>query len=427
MTSPRYDEDQALELIAAAAALLFANGQTTARTVGAVERLGRALGCPATVFPRWGELALRVGTGRDAVLSFIPVAPLGVDMGKVAAATGLIDRLCAGTLSPSEARKALAEIARSPPASTARFAAMAGAGAAALGVIFGATHLLSLVLIGLSAGLGGLLRRGLARMSRNPFLQPFGAALLAGLIGALTVQLQLSTLQRLIAVCPCMVLVPGPHLLNGAIDLARARIALGAARIAYAGLIVMAICAGLLGGLALGGAALPQVEASHAAPFVSDVIAAGVAVAAYGSFFSMPWRMLPLPMAIGMLAHALRWALMSFAGASPEVGALTACLLAGALATPVADRLRLPFAGLAFASVVSLIPGVFLFRMAGGVVALVSQGHAARPDLVLAVIADGSTALLILLAMTVGLIAPKMTVERLWPGLADQNEPAATT
>ena len=40
----------------------------------------------------------------------------------------------------------------------------------------------------------------------------------------------------LIAVCPCMVLVPGPHILNGAIDLMRTRVALGIARLGYAGL-----------------------------------------------------------------------------------------------------------------------------------------------------------------------------------------------
>jgi uncharacterized membrane protein YjjP (DUF1212 family) len=401
------DLDQALDLIATAAALLFANGQTTERVVRAVEQLGHALGRPAAAFLGWGELVLRVGSGSAAVSTVASVTPLGIDMGKVAAAMALIKRLRAGLVGPAEARAALETIGRSPPASTARFAAMAGAGAVALAIIFGAAHLLSLALIGVSAGLGGLLRRGLARVSRNPFVQPFAAALLAGLIGAVAARLQLSTPQRLIAVCPCMVLVPGPHLLNGAIDLVRARILLGAARLIYAGLIVAAICAGLLGGLALGGVTLPAAVDSHAAPFAADVVAAGVAVAAYGSFFSMPWRTLPVPVLIGMLAHTLRWALLNL-NASPELGALGACLVAGCLASPASDRLGQPFAGLAFASVVSLMPGVYLFRTAGGLVALVGGGAAAAPELIHAVIADGSTAMLILLAMTTGLIVPRM-------------------
>ena len=80
----------------------------------------------------------------------------------------------------------------------------------------------AVVMIALSDGLGGLLRRGIAHLSRNAFIQPFAAALLAGAVGALAIRLQLTGAQRLVAVCPCMVLVPGPHLLNGAIDLMRA-------------------------------------------------------------------------------------------------------------------------------------------------------------------------------------------------------------
>jgi uncharacterized membrane protein YjjB (DUF3815 family) len=212
-----------------------------------------------------------------------------------------------------------------------------------------------------------------------------------------------------------MVLVPGPHLLNGAIDLARARIALGAARILYACLIIVLICTGLLEGLALGGVALPVSGSSVPVPLLYDVIAAGIAVAAYGTFFAMPWRMLPIPIVIGMLAHGARWATISLAGGSVEAGALIACLFVGIVITPVADHLRLPFAAFAFASVVSLIPGVFLFRMGGGLVELAAAGGRAPPDLLMATIADGSTAILILLAMAVGLILPKMFIEHFWP------------
>ena len=112
-------------------------------------------------------------------------------------------------------------------------------------------------LIFVSAAAGAILRRGVAQASANVFLQPFCAALVAGVIGALAVRYQLSSSLRLVAVCPCMVLVPGPHVLNGALDLINGRIHLGAARLIYAGLVIVAISTGLLLGLALLGVSLP--------------------------------------------------------------------------------------------------------------------------------------------------------------------------
>jgi uncharacterized membrane protein YjjB (DUF3815 family) len=272
-------------------------------------------------------------------------------------------------------------------------------------------------MIALTAGAGACVRRWLEGVSHNRFVQPFSAALLAGVAGAVAMRLPLGAAQGLVAVCPCMILVPGPHLLNGTLDVARARIALGIARIAYAGTTILTICTGLLFGLALGGVDLPVSAASPPAPLAADVLAAGIAVAAYGTFFAMPWRLLPIPMATGMLAHAARWVTIAGLGGSVETGAFVACLLVGIVVTPIVDRLRLPFAAFAFASVVSLIPGVFLFRMAGGLVALVTQADRASPALLLGVVTDGTVALLIMLAMAFGLILPKMLIEHFFPGL----------
>jgi len=323
----------------------------------------------------------------------------------------VIDQVCEGRLAPEQAAAAPEKIRHMPPASTLRFSVMAGLGAMALGVIFGAAHLLSLALIGLSALLGGLLRRGIGRLGDNALIQPFAAALLAGLVGAIAVHLDVTSLQWLVAVCPCMVLVPGPHLLNGAIDLVRGRIMLGLARLTFATVIGLAISTGLLLGLALGQAGLPVAASARAAPFAIDMIAAAIAVAAYGTFFSMSWRLLAVPAVVGMAAHGLRWLIAVQADASAATAALLACLLVGSVTAPVADRLRLPFAGLAFASVVSLIPGVVLFRMAGGLAELVQDRAIRDPGLIGAVLADAATALLILMAMTVGLIVPKMIFE----------------
>jgi uncharacterized membrane protein YjjP (DUF1212 family) len=412
----------ALETVAAAAVLLHNNGQTTERTVVASERLGHALGVRLTVQPHWGEVALQAeGTPFSEMA---PSTPLGVDMGKVLAVMKIVDQVCDGVVPGEAARAALTVAARVPPASVPRFALFAAIGAAALGVIFGAFDSASLLLIAFSAGIGALVRRWLGRLGGNPFIQPLCAAAIAGAIAAAASRLQLSDELSLVAFCPCMVLVPGPHILNGAIDLARARITLGLARLTYAGLIVLMICAGLLAGLAAGGVSLPAATSSAPVPLIADVIAAGCAVAAFGTFFSMPWRMLAFPIVIGMLAHAARWALIALAGANVAAGALVACTLVGIVVTPVADRLHLPFAALGFSAVVSLMPGFFLFRTASALINLVAIGPSAPAVLLSDIVANGTTAFLIILAMTFGLILPRMLFEHFLPVPARQRGPA---
>src|SRR5262245_4812543 len=295
------------ELVLSFARLLYVNGESTDETMVAAERLGSSLDLDASIQARWGELQVHP-RGGDATPFLVTAAdPTGVDMDRGVSAKQAAADLHAGAIAPSAFRAAMLAISQAPPAPTWLFAFAAAAGASALAVLFGVQHLAAVALIMVSAGGGAVLRRILGQYSTNVLLQPFSAALLAGIIGAVAVHYELSSSLRLVAVCPCMILVPGPHVLNGIIDLAAARVHLGASRLVYAGLVILAISVGLLLGLGLFRVDLPVGEPGRAVALWLDMIAAGVAVAGFSIFFSMPLRMLGWPISVGMLAHALRW------------------------------------------------------------------------------------------------------------------------
>ena len=392
------------DLTASVAAILQASGESTSVTLAAVDRMNTGLGTDFGFIPAWTAVAVtdraspQLGGPR-----VVNAAPTGISMGAVAALMKTIDRMGNGSAGRLELVAALKDAKQARPANLWAFLLACATGAGALAVIFGAQDVTAVALAAGSAVVGGVARRLLGHIHVGPLGQVFAAAFVAGIIGGIAVNADLSSSLRLIAVCPAMILVPGPHILNGTLDLLALRIPLGAARLGYATLVLLSVGAGLAIALTIFGTGLPTDPPGRTIPFWVDFIAAGVAAASYPVYFAMPYRYTLWPVAIGAVAHGLRWFAMSALGLNIVIGAFIACLFVGAVLAPIAHQRHIPFAGIGFAAVVSLVPGVFVFRAIDALGSLPFGGSSA---VLLGGISDATTAVSIILAMAIGLAVP---------------------
>ena len=368
--------------------------------------LGQRLGQEVILMPRWGELIMRTRqpNHRHDLLDIAPCSPHAVAMHRVAAymhlaRTTRLDNLAAGL-------SRLGTIQRMHATPLLLYMLACIGGALGMAFIFGAQRPGAIGLMAISAGLGALIRRQMAHLGIGIVWQVGVAAWLAGAIGALAVHWDLTSRLHLVALCPAMILVPGPAILNGLMDLSATRASMGIARLAYASTLLAAICTGLLLGLSLNHVALPLLPGARVVPLWKDVLSAGLAACSFGLLFSMPLRALVWPICVGMAAHALNWLCKAEFGLSPGEAAGLAAVAAGLVLAPVAHRLDLPFAGIGFAAVVSMIPGSYVFRMASGLLQLQQPDVDALPTLV-ATLSHGVTAVQIALALSLGLIIPK--------------------
>lgn len=138
---------------------------------------------------------------------------------------------------------------------------------------------------------------------------------------------------------------------------------------------------------------------------------AGVAVLGFAMVFSVPRRTLPGIVTIAVGAHLVRSVCLEL-GAVLPAASFVAAILVGLTAAVVAPRTRQATPIFAFAPVIPLIPGTYMFEALSGVLALTSGHTAQTSEIVEVVVVDTSIATLTIIALAVGTISPSLLVGR---------------
>ncbi len=138
---------------------------------------------------------------------------------------------------------------------------------------------------------------------------------------------------------------------------------------------------------------------------------AAVAVLGFAMIFAVPRRTLPGIMLMAVAAHLLR----SFCleqGASLPLASFVAAVAIGFTAAVVAPRTGQAIPIFAFAPVIPLIPGTYMFDALTGVLDLTSGNGGSSALIVDAVVTDVAMATLTIVALAVGAIGPTLLAGR---------------
>lgn len=318
----------------------------------------------------------------------------------------IVDEVNAGKMALADAIAELDEVERTTPRHNRWLLALIfGFAAAALAKLLSADAAAMLV-TGVSSAAGLLARQEMAKRHVMLLAMPFTAALIGSVFGGLFILFELTKTPGICLIVPALMLVPGPHLINGLLDTVENNLQTGVSRLWLAAGILVAAAMGIfLGGwLTLGMTTVPPWESSAVyIPLWLDVILAGIAACGFGAFYNAPWRVLWTSIVCGMVGHGIRYVCKD-QGMTLEMSTFFACLAIGLMASAIVRRMKVSFAAIAFAGAVPMMPGVLMFMSIGGAMNISLLGKAASLELIASTMGNIFSAMFVIGAMGLGLL-----------------------
>ena len=394
--------DDRLDLLRTAARLMLEYNVRAAVLTKQVKRLARHTGVGVQISVAYRDVILYVDDGRCIPVQ-APEYRLNVSVS--AGVLRLVDQVCAGAVGPADALREMRLLERSGGChALVPLAIMFALAASALACILRG-DVGTMIVGGAASALGLLARRQLGKRHWPLFSLPFVAAVVGGLLAGLAVRMGWTQTAGVCLIVPALMLVPGPHLINGVSDVFENHIQTGICRLALAtGILLSAALGAFAGGWLVMG--LRDVSGATAdvvkLTLLTDVILAGIAACGFGAFYNSPWRVLWISIGCGMIGHGVRFVCLA-AGLGLPASTFLACGAIGLLTAAAIQPLRLPFSSVAFAAAVPMMPGSFIYRSIAGAVHLSASGPAADPAQATATLVSMLQAGLTVGAMAAGL------------------------
>ncbi len=268
-----------------------------------------------------------------------------------------------------------------------------GTAAACLAILLGA-DLGAVLVAGTSTALGLLIRQELGRRHFTLLALPFSAAFIGAAVGGLAIRFGWTATPGHILIVPSLMLVPGPHLINGLMDLVDNYLPMSLARLGLATGILFAGALGIVAGMELT-LTDPPTAAQSAGPdqlnLGTDMLLAGIVTCGFAMYYNAAWPHIALAAIGGMMGHGLRY-LLSEAGCRLDVATFFGGLAIGVVAALVARTYKLPFAVVAFAGAVTMMPGVQMYRALRGSLQLAHLKAVAELPMIAGTLGDASQA-----------------------------------
>ena len=400
-----------LNLLLRTGQLLMENGADSDRVVRDMMRAAAYMGIPAQQIHQhvmYTTLMLNVNDDEHTYTEFRKCHKHGINMTTLTAISKLTWRALEKDYTLTEYERQLQHISQAGAVyATWQMALGAGLACGGFCMLFGGSWL-DFLMTAVCAWLGFMVRSYCAHWGFHPYARIAIAAFCATL-AAWSMQFLTGSIAWYPLIACTLFMVPGIPLINAVDDLLNNFIVSGMTRAMNTLLIVGAMTFGIAIAVRVGG--VSDFTAVNLQPndlYLSLVAASAIASMGFSIIFNLPRRLLPVIGLGGIIAVTTRNVCVMEFGFSQAAGSFLGAAVVGLLALKVMHIVHVPNIILTIPSAIPMIPGVLLYRL---LFALLNIQTISAEQLLIG-LRSGVTALIIIIAIAIGVTIPSIFMER---------------